>query len=182
MNYNCQPVFEVHDIVSIITLIFSIIIFIINIILVTRSRLKDVKHSIDLNFYELTLIKSLKEYFNIIGIINKNYSDLINDYTKTDDAAKCRELAETSIKKLDDLYEKSDNELSPYLIGFSEEAGNEIHEIVEIHYDTTTQIFSKYSQPSMNHTRLSEIEKSYSENTKKLISKIYSVVKWNCPK
>jgi hypothetical protein len=182
MNYNCQPVFEVHDIVSIITLVLNIIIFIINIILMTKNRLGDVKRSIEYNFYELTLIKALKEYFDIIGIVNKNRSDLINEYKKTDDVTKCRKLAETYIKILDGIYEKSENELSPYLIGFSEEAGSEIHKVVEEYYDATTEILSEYSQPSMNYAKLLKIDSSYSKNTKNLITKIYMVVKRCCPK
>jgi ribosomal protein S13 len=141
-----------------------------------------IKRSIELNFYDLTLIQSLKRYFSYIGVINKNYSDLINEYTKTDDKDKCRNLSETTIAKLDKIYEETENELMPYLNGFSLDAGERIHKESEVYYDEITKIFSEYSQSNLNQTKQTKLQNDFSRKSKNFISNIYKAVKENCPK
>ena len=182
MNNNCLSTFTTTNIVSIITLVCNIILFIINLFIVRKNEKVGIERSIDLNFYELTLLKSLKEYFDIIGNINSKYSNLVNEYTRTSDIEKCRELSECAIKDLDNIYEKCENEVSPYIIGFSENVGNEIRKLFEKYYDNITNIFSAYSQPSLNQTKLLKLNSSFSENKNKLISSLYTIIKGYCPK
>jgi formyltetrahydrofolate synthetase len=128
------------------------------------------------------MLKALRDYFSFIGVINTQYSDLVNEYTKTGDKDNCRELTEKAITALDNLNEKIQNEISPYLFGFSLNIGEKINNIFEDYYDAVTNIFSKYSQPDMNHTKLSSIQRDFSKETKDIVSMIYKVVKENCPK
>jgi hypothetical protein len=182
MNNNSISALTTLDIVSIITLIFNILFFIINIIIVVKIRWIDIKRSIDLNFYELTLVKSLKEYFFYIGEINKLNSDLINEYTKTSDETKCRSFSEKAASDLDNIYEKCVNELSPYIIGFSNEAGKKINKIFEEYYDSITKIFTDYSQPSLNSARQTKNQSDFSEKTRIFITSLNSLIKEYCPK
>ena len=182
MINNGVPRPSIMDIVSIITLGCNILLFIINLFIVNKNNKIGIKRSIDLNFYELTLLESLKGFFYTIGIINKSHSNLLVEYNKTRDIDRCRELSESAIKDLDILYEKCENELSPYIISFSQTIGDEIHKIFEEYYDAITDIFSKYSQPSINPTKQRNIQHTYSEITKKFITTLYALIKENCPK
>jgi hypothetical protein len=182
MTNNNTPALTTLDIVSIITLIFNITFFIVNIIIVTRIRWIDIKRSINLNFYELTLVKSLKRYYFYIGEINKLNSKLINEYTKTNDETKCRSFSEKTAIDLDNICEKCVNELSPYIIGFSPEAGKEIDKIFEEYYDSITKIFTVYSQPSLNSARQAKNQNDFSEKTKIFITSLNSLIKRYCPK
>jgi hypothetical protein len=130
----------------------------------------------------MTLLKALRDYFSFIGIVNTQYSDLVNKYTKTGNGDDCRKLTENAINSLDNLNEKIQNETSPYLFGFSSNIGEKINKEFENYYDEITDIFSKYSQPDINHTKLSSIEQNFSIKTKNIISIIYKMVKENCPK
>jgi hypothetical protein len=130
----------------------------------------------------MTLLKALRDYFSFIGVVNTQYSDLVNEYTKTGSKDSCRKLTEKAITALDNLNEKSQNEISPYLFGFSLNIGEKINNEFEHYYDDVTNIFSKYSQPDINHTKLSSIQRNFSEKTKNIVSIIYKVVKENCPR
>jgi len=182
MANNCLPAITIMDIISVITLVCNVILFIVNYKIVQKNKKIGIRHSIDLNFYELTLLKSLKEYFNVIGNVNNRYSNLVNEYTKTSNEKKCRELSEGTIKDLDNMYEKCENEVSPYIIGFSTEANTKIHGVFERYYDNTTEIFSNYSQSSLNQTKLNKLQSSFSENTNKFISDLYKLIKEYCPR
>jgi hypothetical protein len=182
MNNNCVFGLNITAIVSIAMFGFNVLIFIINLVITSRNRKIGIKHSIDLNFYELTLVKSLKKYFFYIGEINKLNSDLINEYTKINDGTKCRSFSEKTASDLDNIYEKCVNELSPYIIGFSLEAGEKINKIFEEYYDSITKIFTDYSQPSLNFVRQAKNQKDFSEKTKIFITTLYSLIKRYCPK
>jgi len=182
MINNCISRLSIRDIVSIITLSCNILLFIINLIIVNKNNKIGIKRSIELNFFELTLLQSLKDFFYTIGLINRSHSNLINEYNKSKDKNKCRELSESAIKDLDILYEKCENELSPYIISFSQTTGDQIHKIFEKYYDAITDIFSKYSQPSINHAKQMNLQHTYSEKTTKFITTLYALIKENCPK
>ena len=182
MINTCILKIGIIEIISITTLVFNIILFIINIIIVRKNNNIRLQRSVELNFYELTLIKSLKEFFVCIGIINNSYSKLLNEYTNTNDEEKCRILSESAIKELDELYEKCDNEITPYITGFSVDAEKEIKKTFEKYYDATTKIFSMYSQPSLNQTKQRKIQKDYSNEKENLITSLYNIIKGYCPK
>jgi len=182
MNNIFSETLGAREIIQLVALIFSIIFFILNIIILKRNNNIGIKRSIDLNFYDLTLIKSLKDYFSYIGIINTEYSKLVNEYIKTDNEEMCKTLTEKAINELDKIYEKCENEISPYITGFSIDVNSEINKVFEEYYDSTTTIFSEYSQPLLNQSKLMKIRKKYSEGRIKFISDLYRIIKGYCPK
>ena len=165
----CTIRIGVSEFIHIFTLFCNILLFIVNIFIVKWNNKIGINKSIELNFYQLTLVKTLKDYFDIIGNINTKYTFLGNEYTQAKDEEAYRNLAEAAIKELDEIYEKCENEFSPYLTGFSPKAKEEIHKIFEKYYDTTTKIFSEYSQPLLNQTKQMKMQKLYSEEKEMFI-------------
>ncbi|MDR2407029.1 MAG: hypothetical protein LBE13_02795 [Bacteroidales bacterium] len=90
--------------------------------------------------------------------INKIHTILQNEYTKTNDTEKCRKITDEAISKLDIIYEKNENELSPYLQGFNIDAYNKVHKLIEKYYDNITNVFSHYSEPELNSKRQSLLD------------------------
>lgn len=170
------------DKISLIALGLNILLFIINIVFTCVTRKKDFKRNVDFDFYELTLLKSLKDFFLLVAEINKIHTILQNEYTKTNDTEKCRKITDEAISKLDIIYEKNENELSPYLQGFNIDAYNKVHKLIEKYYDNITNVFSHYSEPELNSKRQSLLDKQYIDSNQETIRYIFDTIKTFCPK
>ncbi len=168
--------------VNYLALLLNIGILIYNYFWFKFKRGSERRYDLNFTFYELSVLKSLKDLINFSSNIRKYFNSLLVETRK---ACTLRQptlpIAQKHIELLDKLID--DLRLDSLLLikGYSPELGKKIDDLAEKFYDDSTVVFSKFNRASFTVEFEREMGNKISFLSTQYVQYIFARTKEHCP-
>lgn len=177
-----QVISDPAVLVNYIALFLNILILIFNFFWFKGKRKSERRYDLNFTFYELAVLKSLKDLICFSSSVRKYFNSLLIESRKTHDSSQpILPIVQSHIESLDKLIENLRLDILLIINGYSPELGEEIGNLAETLYDGATVVFSKLNRSSSTFPFEREMGNKINSLTAQYVQGIFTYAKKHCP-